>query len=128
MGNVVSFSKGIDRLSQENIIRLDDPVDDGIRACTRPCFIRWGDGSESQAYIKVFNAGLNTCVVNELTGFFIGRACNLPLPKKIGLLQLPESIVIESQCCESSREPHQPNHSLSTWLGNIVNHEYKDRG
>lgn len=100
MGNIVPFSKGIDKLGIDNIIRLDDPVDDGVRAHTRSCSLKWGDGSITRAYIKVFVAGLNTCIINELTGFAIGKACNLPLPNKIGMLKLPEEFVRESQCCE----------------------------
>lgn len=100
MGNVVSFSKEIDKLSPRNIIRLDNPVDEGARAFTQPCSLRWGDGSISQAYIKIFPAGLKTCIINELTGFAIGRGCQLPLPDKIGMLKLPDEVVSENKCCE----------------------------
>ncbi|QGQ69808.1 hypothetical protein [Halomonas sp. PA16-9] len=100
MGNVVSFHKGIDRLTAENLIRIDKPVDEGIRALTQPCYLRWSDGTESQAYLKIFGSNLGTCIINEITGFLIGKACNLPLPNKLGMLQLPEDFVKANQCCE----------------------------
>lgn len=90
MTNVVSINKKIDKLDYKSILSCSKPVDEGAQACTIPIGIRWSDNEETNAYLKCFPVAFPQSLVNEVTGFIVGKGCGLPLPNKMGLMRLPD--------------------------------------
>ena len=40
--------------------------------------IKWNDGVECKSYIKLFPADRELGFINEITGFLLAKACDLP--------------------------------------------------
>ena len=96
MSNVVSIKSNIEKLNAGHILAAGNPVDEGAQACTVPIIVKWTDGEEANAYLKSFPKGYPASLVNEVTGFIVGRGCGLPLPRRMGFLELPEEFYLSN--------------------------------
>lgn len=84
----------VEILGDDCILNLMGSPEDGIRATTLFCQVRWNDQSISRAYVKCFDQSLlPLCLSNEVTGYILARSVGVPVPTKAGLARLPSSIL-----------------------------------
>ncbi len=61
-------------------------------ADTYLCNIRWADGNVARGYLKRFTRNKKLALVNEVTGYLLGKACGLPVPNKAGFIKTPTDV------------------------------------
>ncbi len=96
MSNVVNIKNSIDKLDRSCLLNVGDPVDEGAQACTIPAIVRWEDGKETNAYLKCYPKAAPASLVNEVTGFLVGKECGLPLPSRMGFIDLPDEFCLKN--------------------------------
>jgi hypothetical protein len=88
-------SKSIEVLDSTALSAVLNPASDGQMAETYLCNIRWSSGDIEQGYVKIYRKSRNLALVNELTGYLLGKACDLPVPAKAAFLKLPSGVFFD---------------------------------
>lgn len=88
-------SKSIEVLDSSSLVAVLARAADGQMAETYLCNIRWSSGDVEQGYVKIYRKSLNLALVNELTGFILGKACDLPVPSKAAFIKLPSDVFFD---------------------------------
>lgn len=87
----------IELLDQSRLVSLLGRPPEGQMAFTILANVVWKDGHARRSYVKVFPKNRQLCILNELTGYLLGRACRLPLPTRAGLLKLPPGLLYDQE-------------------------------
>lgn len=62
-------------------------------ALTLLCLLEWPDGVQRQSYVKIFSKQQGVGIFNEILGYLLSKAENLPVASKAGVLILPDELV-----------------------------------
>ncbi|MBC3249404.1 hypothetical protein BFS14_03700 [Serratia fonticola] len=83
----------IEVLSQASFKSILGRPAEGQMALTYLCLVDWPDGVERQSYVKIFEHEKGIGIFNEILGYLLTKASDLPVPPKAGILILPEGIL-----------------------------------
>ncbi|GKX55314.1 hypothetical protein SOASR030_14260 [Leminorella grimontii] len=65
---------------------------EGITALTLLCLIDWPDRVQRQCFVKIFSDDCAIGVFNEILGYLLSKAEDLPVAPKAGVLILPDAL------------------------------------
>lgn len=89
-------NKSIEVLPSQNLKAIFSKTEEGDMAETFACTIEWSDGKLKRSYIKRFLKVNNLSLVNEITGYLIAKAADLPIPTHAGIIEAPNHIFGDS--------------------------------
>lgn len=99
----------VDVLDESCLLDILSRTSEGQMASTFICNVRWEDGSVTQAFVKRFTSLDKIGISNEITGYIIANGCNLPIPRKVGLLQAND------YCFDGHMLEHEVDDDYSEW-------------
>ncbi|AJJ18406.1 Uncharacterised protein [Yersinia intermedia] len=79
-------------LEQPAYISILDKPDEGCMAYTYLCLIEWPDGVKRQSYVKMFSMNEGIGVFNEILGYILSKAEELPVAEYAGVLIIPDGL------------------------------------
>lgn len=65
---------------------------DGRIAMTHLATLNWPDDKPGRFFVKVYDSVITVPLVNEITGYLLAKACGLPQPPRVGLVQVPLAV------------------------------------
>lgn len=80
-------------IEMPTLLSVLNRITEGQVATTLLVEVRWEDGSEGRAYMKIFSEELSLGILNEITGYVLAHCSGLPLPKKAGIIQYPNNLL-----------------------------------
>lgn len=80
----------IETLHESRLTTLLTSVTGGKMAATWLGLVVWNDGKALRTFVKCFPKGRELGIVNEITGYIIAKACDLPIPSRAGIMRMPE--------------------------------------
>ncbi|WP_261457909.1 hypothetical protein [Serratia fonticola] len=83
----------IEVLSQASFKSILGQPAEGQMAFTYLCLVEWPDGIVRQSYVKIFAYEKRIGIFNEILGYLLTKASDLPVPPKAGILILPEGLL-----------------------------------
>ncbi|WP_339349883.1 hypothetical protein [uncultured Alteromonas sp.] len=91
-------SENIKILTSDSLAAVYHQDHSGQMATTYACRVRWDENTESKAFVKRFSNNDLLGICNEITGYLIAKASELPVPRYAGLIntkdgQFPQSSV-----------------------------------
>lgn len=99
----------IDVLDESCLLDILTRANEGQMAATFICNVRWEDGSTTQAFVKRFTSLDKIGISNEITGYIIADGCKLPIPHKVGLIQ------VQDYCFDGHMHQHELVDDYSEW-------------
>lgn len=66
---------------------------DGVSGATHMASIKWNDGVERDSWVKIYAGNKPRSLINEMIGYLLGKALNLPMPPRAGFLLLETKIL-----------------------------------
>lgn len=87
------MTHAIEILHESRLANVFEVVGEGKTATTLLTSVVWNDGKARRTYFKIFSKQLKLGVLNELTGYLLAKACNLPLPSHAGIIRIPEGMI-----------------------------------
>ncbi|HHT7559299.1 hypothetical protein [Raoultella ornithinolytica] len=82
----------IELLNQASLKSVLSRPDEGLMALTLLSLVEWSDGVQRQCYVKIFAEKQGIGVFNEILGYLLTKAEELPVAPKAGVLILPEEL------------------------------------
>ena len=82
----------IELLNQASLKSVLSRPNEGLMALTLLCLVEWPDGVQRQCYVKIFSQAQGLGVFNEILGYLLTKAEELPVAPKAGVLILPEEL------------------------------------
>lgn len=82
----------IELLNQASLKSVLSMPDEGLMALTLLCLVEWPDGVQRQCYVKIFSQAQGLGIFNEILGYLLTKAEELPVALKAGVLILPEEL------------------------------------
>ncbi|MCK6889791.1 hypothetical protein [Enterobacter kobei] len=82
----------IELLNQASFKSVLSRPSEGKVALTLLCLVEWADGIQRQCYVKIFAQSQGLGVFNEILGYLLTKAEELPVAPKAGVLVLPEAL------------------------------------
>ena len=76
----------IQYLPSSNYIEFLRGASDGVSGSTHMATIRWEDDIERDSWVKIYAGDKPRSLINEMIGYILGKALNLPMPPKAGFL------------------------------------------
>lgn len=83
----------IQYLPSSNYIEYLRGATDGVSGATHLASIKWDDGVERDSWVKIYAGNKPRSLINEMIGFLLGQALNLPMPPKAAFLLLENKIL-----------------------------------
>ncbi|MFU8925146.1 hypothetical protein [Acinetobacter puyangensis] len=83
----------IQYLPSSSYIEFLKAATDGVSGKTHLANIKWEDGIERDSWVKIYTATKPRGLVNEMIGYLLGSALNLPMPPRAGFLCLENKIL-----------------------------------
>lgn len=87
------MKNNIEVLHQSRLANVFNVVGEGKTAVTLLTSVIWNDGKPRRTYLKMFSKSQALGVLNEITGYLLGKSCDLPLPSHAGIIQLPGGLL-----------------------------------
>lgn len=85
----------IELLNQASLKSVLSRPDEGLTALTLLCLVEWPDGVQRQCYVKIFSQMQGLGIFNELLGYLLTKAEELPVAPKAGMIVLPDELKAE---------------------------------
>lgn len=82
----------IELLNQASLKSVLSRPNEGKMALTLLCLVEWPDKIQRQCYVKIFAESQGLGVFNEILGYLLTKAEELPVAPKAGILVLPEEL------------------------------------
>lgn len=82
----------IELLNQASLKSVLSRPSEGKMALTLLCLVEWPDKIQRQCYVKIFAESQGLGVFNEILGYLLTKAEELPVAPKAGILVLPEEL------------------------------------
>ncbi len=82
----------IELLNQASLRSVLSRPNEGVMAFTLLCLVEWPDGVQRQSYVKIFSQAQGLGIFNEILGYLLTKAEELPVAPKAGVLILPEEL------------------------------------
>lgn len=76
----------IQYLPSSNYIEYLRCATDGVSGATHMATIKWEDNIERDSWVKIYAGDKPRSLVNEMIGYLLGQALNLPMPPRAGFL------------------------------------------
>ncbi|NOH93539.1 hypothetical protein F0229_13325 [Vibrio sp. AIC-3] len=80
----------IDVLDESCLLAVLGTTAQGQMADTFICDIQWDEDTELRSYVKRFTLEDKVALTNEITGYIIADGCDLPIPDRIGIIELSD--------------------------------------
>lgn len=90
---MVNSIQNIQYLPPSNYREFLRGAPDGIMGATHLAKILWNDGVESDSWVKVYTNQHPRSLINEMIGYLLGSALELPMPNRAGFLMLETKIL-----------------------------------
>lgn len=85
----------IELLSKASFKSVLSKPNEGLMALTLLCLVEWPDGVQRQCYVKIFAESQGLGVFNEILGYLLTKAEELPVAPKAGVLILPDELKMQ---------------------------------
>lgn len=83
----------IQYLPADHYIEFLRGASDGVSGSTHLANVQWEDGVERESWVKLYAGNKPRSLVNEMIGYLLGRALDLPMPPKAGFLLIETKVL-----------------------------------
>ncbi|NWK52192.1 hypothetical protein HYG89_06405 [Acinetobacter sp. SwsAc5] len=89
----MTTSQIIQYLPSSNYVEYLRGSTDGVSGATHLATIKWEDDVERDSWVKIYAGNKPRSLINEMIGYLLGRALNLPMPPRAGFLLLENKML-----------------------------------
>lgn len=92
----MTINQNIQYLPSSHYIGYLGRANDGVSGATHMATIKWEDGVERDTWVKIYTGDKPRSLINEMIGYLLGKALNLPMPPKAGFLLVENKFLAPS--------------------------------